>query len=650
MDYASWKHFVEGKRESVNGMDQALLDSWHRCMDMEVDPAPRSCWDFLPVSELEPFTNTLEKICGDIEATAYSAIKGKNLLITIANVEGRVARTCGDLKVLKQADKLNFGPGANWAETSVGTNAIGVALSTGLPMQVVGEEHFCRSHHSWTCTAAPILDPRGDIWGCFDISGPVHSDHSGNMEVVLQAARALEQNLSRLYCSELEGQMASLFSSMFNSVTTGVIFLSRQGRVTSANSIAELLLAPKGRALRGCKAEELFDLAPYLAQAKQASLCDPVVVPCRINPNLHVRAIPTFSASGDWLDTIITVSETQHTKQFPIAGHNHGRASLHTTSHAGFEHVLHASEPMRKAVRQAANAARTPSTVLLLGESGTGKELFAKGIHKAGPRADRPFIAVNCGAFSEELVQSELFGYREGAFTGAVKRGREGKFQKADKGVLFLDEISEMPISQQVNLLRALEERAIVPVGGTTPLPVDVKIVAATNKNLAELVRQGRFREDLYYRLNVVGITIPPLRERGHDITLLAEHHLKRLCSDFGIPCPEIAQETADILMAHSWPGNVRELVNCLESAANNLSGPWLRPEHLPAYLLEKTEGLPAASRRPHSRGFQLKDREADAIREALEYHQGNISKTAKALGIGRNTLYAKMERYGIEM
>lgn len=256
---------------------------------------------------------------------------------------------------------------------------------------------------------------------------------------------------------------------------------------------------------------------------------------------------------------------------------------------------------------------------------------------------------MNCGAFSEELVQSELFGYRGGSFTGAAKKGRVGKFQMADKGVLFLDEVSEMPLSQQVNLLRALEERAIVPVGGTTPQPVDVKIIAATNKDLHELVRQNRFREDLFYRLNVVGIGLPPLRERGNDIVLLADYHLDRLCTEFGIPCEGMTNEVKDVLLSYKWPGNVRELVNCIEYAVNNLSGVWLKEEHLPSHLLEKTVDLSTGERPSLSRGFQLKKREADAIREALDFHEGNISKTAKALGIGRNTLYAKMERHNIE-
>eukprot|EP00831_Metopus_contortus_P007822 TRINITY_DN13000_c0_g1_i1.p1 TRINITY_DN13000_c0_g1~~TRINITY_DN13000_c0_g1_i1.p1 ORF type:complete len:749 (+),score=99.05 TRINITY_DN13000_c0_g1_i1:814-3060(+) len=650
VDYSRWKRFVEGQPLNVDDLDETLVDSWNRCRDMAVDPAPRSCWDFTPMAQLKAFTSTLEKICGEVEATAYKAIRGKRLLITMTNADGRVARTCGDLEVLRQADKLNFGPGANWAEKSVGTNAIGTSLVTGRPMQVFGEEHFCRSHHSWSCTAAPILDPRGNIWGCFDISGPTSSDHSQNMELVLQAAKALEHRLCRLYCSELEGQMGSLFSSMFNSVMTGILSLDNTGRITNANAIAETLLNHSGSSLRGQRAENFFDYEVFLAQAKHAPMSDPIVMKCLVNSTLLVRAMPVFSSDGTWFDTIVTVCEMQRFRQsaVPVKGLE-AKKSNQAGNPKGFDHIIQSSTVMREAIQQAANAARTPSTVLLFGESGTGKELFARGIHQAGPRADKPFVAVNCGAFSEELVQSELFGYCEGAFTGAIKRGRIGQFQKADKGILFLDEISEMPMSQQVNLLRALEERAIVPVGGGDPRPVDVKIIAATNKDLNELILQGRFREDLFYRLNVVGIAIPPLRIRGEDVLLLAEYHLSRLCSEFGIQCTGIAPEAEDVLMAYGWPGNVRELVNCLESAVNNLSGELLLMKNLPPYLLEKTSGGAFVDRKEQASGFHLKKREEEAIREALDFHQGNISKTAKALGIGRNTLYSKMERFCIQ-
>ncbi|BCS87170.1 sigma-54-dependent Fis family transcriptional regulator [Pseudodesulfovibrio sediminis] len=602
------------------------------------------------MDQLKSFSSTLEKICGDVETTAYRAIKGKKLLITMTNADARVVRTCGDLEVLRQADKLNFGPGANWAEESVGTNAIGTSLVTGRPIQVMGEEHFCRSHHRWSCTAAPILDPRGDIWGCFDISGPTESDHSKNMELVLQAAKALEHRLSRLYCSELEGQMGSLFSSMFNSVMTGIISMDSSGRITNANTIAETLLNHTGKSLRGYQADLFFDFEVFLAKAKHATIHEPVVIKCLVNKDLFVRAMPIFATDGTWTDTIITVSEMQRFHQSVVPERVlEEKKNVSVETPKGFEHVLHSSAVMRRAIKQAANVARTPSTVLLSGESGTGKELFARGIHQAGPRAKNPFVAVNCGAFSEELVQSELFGYCEGAFTGAVKRGRIGQFQRADKGVLFLDEISEMPLSQQVNLLRALEERAIVPVGGTDPRPVDVKIIAATNKDLSELVQQGLFREDLFYRLNVVGIAIPPLRDRGGDVVQLAAYHLNRLCSDFGLESVHISPEAESVLMVHDWPGNVRELVNCLEYAVNNLSGDVLHMENLPPSLLAQARGGTDTDRIKRTSEFHLKKREEVAIREALDFHNGNISKTAKALGIGRNTLYSKMERFSIQ-
>lgn len=649
VDYVQWKRFMEtGELRDVQ-VENTVSDSWQRCREMEVDHSPRSCWDFTPLKQMESFTSTLEKICGDIETTVYKAIKGKKLLLTIANADARLARTSGDLDVLRQADKLNFGPGANWSEKSVGTNAIGTALVTGHPLQVFAEEHYCRSHHKWSCTAAPIYDPHGHIWGCFDISGEQDADHSLSLGLVIQAARALEQRLCQLYCAELEGQMASLFSTMFNSVMTGIVSIDKTGRIRSANSAAEALLGSNGHPLRGRNAQKFFDFDAFLAKSKHASIQDPIVLVCFTNPNLFVRAMPIFDHNGVWKDTVVTICEAQRTRSVAaIAARNKG-ISCYNAPVAGFEKIKHASPVMRNTIQQAANAARTPSTVLLYGESGTGKELFAKGIHQAGPRAKGPFIAVNCGAFSEELIQSELFGYCEGAFTGAMKRGRIGKFEKANKGVLFLDEISEMPLAQQVNLNRVLEERAIVPVGGHEPRPVDVKVIAATNRDLRSLVEQGVFREDLFYRLNVVGISIPPLRERGDDALLLARHHLKRFCSDFAIECNGIAPDAEAILAAHNWPGNVRELVNCLEYAVNNLDSDVLQVEHLPPYLADKYREKPIVNEIPHNGEFQLKKREADTIRAALEFYDGNISKTAKALGIGRNTLYAKMQKFNID-
>jgi sigma-54 dependent transcriptional regulator, acetoin dehydrogenase operon transcriptional activator AcoR len=657
VDYAQWKAFMEGGKLLGQKPDELLLESWRRCREWSVDHTPRSCWDFTPMNQIEPFASSFRELCSDIETKIYTAIKGQGLLITVTDAKGRVARTCGDLDPLRHADKLNFGPGANWAEASVGTNAIGTALATGKPMQVFGEEHYCRSHHAWSCTAAPIFDPKGELWGCFDISGPTKADHSKSFALVQSATREVEKRLSAVYLSEIEGKFCSLISAMFNSVLTGVLCVNTHGWVTTANSGAESLLGKPGQELRGSRVDAFFDYDVFLARQKHDSpRAEPVVIRCHANPGLIARATPIFSRAGVWSDTVITVSEPQRVRPVcagaqPLHGEGldqEGRCGVQR----GFEHVLYQSQSMHQVVQKAACAAKTPSTVLLTGESGTGKDLLAQGIHQAGPRAKGPFIAVNCGALAKELVQSELFGYCAGAFTGADKKGRLGKFEQAEKGVLFLDEISEMPLPMQVNLLRVLEERAVVRVGGSRPVPVDVKVIAATNRDMAALVAEGRFRQDLFYRLNVIGIHVPPLRERPADVPLLATHQARRLCAAFGLTFAGIAPEVLEALSLHDWPGNVRELVNCMEYAVNTMKDGVIRLEHLPPNVAGRAPASgfrePRTACLGNSDDFRLQNVEAQTIREALHFHAGNVRRTARALGIGRNTLYAKMRKFNI--
>jgi transcriptional regulator with PAS, ATPase and Fis domain len=416
-----------------------------------------------------------------------------------------------------------------------------------------------------------------------------------------------------------------------------------------------MLLGRPGMSLRGKKAGLLFDYETLLARNKEVGMAtDPVTLSCHVNPDLMVRAAPLFSSGGEWTETVVMVSEPQRIRSRYDAKALGGKRTQ-SGAVPGFEHVQYASPVMEQTVRKAASVGRTPSTVLITGESGTGKELFARGIHKSGPRADGPFVAVNCGAISPELVQSELFGYAPGAFTGADRKGRMGKFEEAGGGVLFLDEISEMPLAMQVNLLRALEEREVVRVGESRPRPVDVKVVAATNKDLASLVQEGRFREDLFYRINVVGLHIPPLRERAGDVELLALHHAKRLAREFGQRLEGIDPQALAAMRGHGWPGNVRELVNCVEYAVNTMRGGVIRVEDLPGSIapqkprpVEQPQDTVIIPSRSGECGFKLQAVEAETIREALRFHGGNISKTAKALGIGRNTLYTKLEKFNI--
>jgi two-component system response regulator HydG len=299
---------------------------------------------------------------------------------------------------------------------------------------------------------------------------------------------------------------------------------------------------------------------------------------------------------------------------------------------------------MQRVLEMVARVAPSDATVLVQGESGTGKELIAKAIHHASPRADGPFVAVNCGALPEALLESELFGHVKGAFTGAIAAKR-GLFEEAQGGTLFLDEIGEMPPSLQVKLLRALQEREIRRVGGTQAIGVDVRIVAATNRDLAQLVRDGRFRDDLYYRLNVVLVALPPLRERREDVPLLAAHFLARAAERRGRPL-RLSAATEERLAAYPWPGNVRELENALERASILAAGDTIAPGDLPPHIASGAGPGPVPAL-PAQRN--LAEVERAHILQTLERCGWNHSRAADALGIGRTTLWRKLKEYGLD-
>lgn len=289
--------------------------------------------------------------------------------------------------------------------------------------------------------------------------------------------------------------------------------------------------------------------------------------------------------------------------------------------------------------------AGTKSSVLIVGESGTGKELIARTIHESSPRRDRSFVAVNCTSFSETLLESELFGHVKGAFTGAIER-RPGLFLEANRGTVFLDEVGDMSLSMQAKLLRVLQEEEVKPVGGTDTIPVDVRVVAATHQELEALVRAGRFREDLYYRLHVVALDVPPLRERREDIPLLAGHFLRQYAARSGRPLQGFSPKAMDALLAHTWPGNVRELENVVERAVALAPGSMVEEGDLP----DKLTGSPRPGPAPASRGKPTLD---EMIREhvfrVLEEAGGNKSEAARVLGVPRRTLYRMLERYAEE-
>lgn len=315
-----------------------------------------------------------------------------------------------------------------------------------------------------------------------------------------------------------------------------------------------------------------------------------------------------------------------------------------------FDNILTKNSKMNYLKNIGKKAAETNSTVLITGESGTGKELFAEAIHQASYRKDGPFIAINCGAIPKGLIEAELFGYVEGAFTGASQRGKDGKFKIASGGTLFLDEIGNMPLDMQVKLLRVLEAKVFEPIGSNEKIELDARIIAATNDNLEEEMEKGNFREDLYYRLNVISIDIPPLRERPEDIEPIAEAMLDRLSKEMDLDKKILTGESKEILRGYDWPGNVRELRNILERAINLSSQEYITPKDISERILYKTNNEKFLSLGVGTKSLEeiVEETERQAIIAALELCRGNRTEAAKVLGIHRTSLYRRIEKYGI--
>lgn len=312
-----------------------------------------------------------------------------------------------------------------------------------------------------------------------------------------------------------------------------------------------------------------------------------------------------------------------------------------------WDNIIGESDKMVQAKYMARRAAQTSSNVLLLGKSGTGKELFAHSIHNGSNRSHYPFVKVNCAAIPSELLESELFGYEEGAFTGAKKGGKIGKFELSNGGSIFLDEIGDMPLKMQAKLLRILQEKEVERVGSNKPKKIDVRVIAATNQDLKDLVSKGEFREDLYYRLNVMSIEIPALYERGNDVEQLAIKLLEKLSNQMGKYVVGFSSNAMDCLRGHNWPGNVRELENVLERAINLTDSDTILPVHLPVYITQTTKKVSQGPIRPLKE--VVEDTEKETILRCLEYTHGNKLKTARLLNVSRSSLYDKIEKYGLE-
>jgi PAS domain S-box-containing protein len=566
----------------------------------------------------------------------YDFVKSSNFIVILNDEEGCILNIIGNDNMLQKAFESALVPGAFMGEEYIGTNGMGTALHEGRPLQVSGKEHYVEIFHKWTCSGAPIRDHAGKLTGCLDLTGDKELVNSHTLGMVAAAAKAIENMLISNYYGEELASSKIYIETIMNSLPSAIFTADFEGNIKLANKHTHSILGYTSKELYKMNASEIILNWPKVLETvknNESIMQEDVYVRLKMNKiEVNLSVHPILDYREEIHEMVFVIRDVK--KMRKLANKVTGSKAVYT-----FDKVIGADPGFLKTVEFAKKIADSKSTVLLMGESGTGKEIFAQSIQNHSNRKDESFVALNCGAIPKNLIEAELFGYVEGAFTGAKQGGQTGKFEIADGGTLFLDEIGEMPYDLQTRLLRVIEEGVIRRVGGTDEIPIDVRIIAATNKNLREEVEKGNFRKDLYYRLNVLPIRLPPLRERKIDIPLFIDYFMDRKSRRLNKKEVLIKEDHMRLLMEYDWPGNIRELENFVELVINT--------EGVPLTSGSKFE-VTSGKKDYSSKDITLDELEKAHILKVLKNNNDNISKTAKTLGIGRNTLYRKLEKHEI--
>lgn len=650
-----WQTFIDSGEDNLSDVRPEIISSWQRCVDTGVDPENNRLHDHVSGEELLDLLQSRHKLISAAHpfmAELYNFVKGTGFVVVLTNENGFILEMFGDEGAETLPMTSNFFIGASWHEKDAGTNAIGTALEIKKPVQVSGPEHFCRKHHCLTCSAAPIFDSSDTLIGILDISGAYESAHAHTLGMVVAAAQSI---IAHLRIKKQNHQLAvanKKLVNFFNMVSDGVLILDHGGVIVELNPAAEKIFGKSKEELQGSKLYRQLtgpsnsnEVKTIFDWQRSSSEIELTLETAGGQCQCLASAEPIINEQEQVTGSFVTLRPVKVVQNL-VHRYSGYFASLQ------FKDIIGESQGVQEAIELARLSAQSASNVLLQGESGTGKEIFAQAIHNRSNRSGAPFIPLNCGAIPRELIGSELFGYEEGAFTGARKGGKPGKFELAAGGTLFLDEIGDMPLEQQAVLLRVIQEKRMTRIGGLKMIPVDVRLICATHKNLLEKVHRGTFRQDLYYRLNVMSITIPPLRERHKDIPLLFNHFLDKLCRDRGANL-DVDRDLMHFLITYGWPGNVRELQNVVERAANlsinGVVGIHQLPReitHRDSHADETTVQVP-----PHNREQrrERKDkRERQQIIHLLDLFEGNVTKVAKELQVSRKTVYNRMQRFNI--
>ena len=637
----AWNRYVVNDELDIQKLRPEVASSWQRCRNLRVDPFGNENLDIggQELKERLRLANHLVTIARPYMHNLYNYVKGSGFQVVLSDKDGFLLETIGDPEIIKKTRQIQLCPGGNWSEAIKGTNAIGTCLLEGKPIHIFAREHYCQPNHFLTSYASPIFNPDGMLLGSIDITGDYKSHNPHTLALVVAAVNAIENQL-RLHKATNKLYMAYKFSNtLLESTADGILSIDNNGVISHINSSGAKILGVNPKDSIGKHVETVFKKSSMILQTliSGGEYKEQEIVVDELGKKLSYSVTPLRDDLGNSIGALAVLKEVKEKHS--------SKKNLAPMAKYVFEDIFGESDSVSKAVQWAKIASRSPSTVLLNGESGTGKELFAQAIHNGSSRKDRPFIAINCAALPETLIESELFGYEEGSFTGSKKGGQIGKFELANGGTIFLDEVGDIPLFTQVKLLRVIQEKKISRIGSANEIMVDIRIIAATHKDLKEEVLKGNFRKDLYYRLNVITINIPPLQERMDDLPLLARHFVNKLSSKLGKKNISIADSFIEKIRAYNWPGNIRELENAIERAINLVED----KEVLTADFLYFDNSPPARIEEKVTEIKSLKEIEKDTIVSALNLYKGNILKVSAKLGIGRNTLYRKIKEYDIK-
>lgn len=634
-----WNNFVVLGKNKTQEINEEVKESWKRSKinkinyeQIDIEKGDYECQKrsreknsiFIDVSR--PYMQDL-----------YKVINNSDFMITLLDKEGFLLDVVLNTTLAEDTEFKHI----NLSEKRIGTNAMGTCLYLDKPIQTYAEEHFYKLLHKFTTAAAPIHNNSGALIGCIGITGFAKDVSVHTLGMAIAASYAIENKL-KLYEDKNSLLLKNYTNIIHNSISDGIIVIDSNGKITSVNVVAKNMLEANQADLLNMDIQDVLigsiDFKRFINQSLDFFNKQGVF---KIgNKPIHCNiSLTKLENELEVMGFIIMLSKSNGI----IVQENKGNKNKLYS----FEDIIGESDSIKETINIAKIASQGNSNILIMGESGTGKELFAQSIHNNSLRRNKAFIDINCGALPLSLAESELFGYEGGSYTGARKEGQPGKFELADGGTIFLDEIGELPLSIQAALLRVIQERKVTRIGATTSRNIDVMIIAATNRDLFKAVEEKTFRGDLFYRLNVFNINIPSLRENKEDISRLINHFIKKYNKLFNLNVEEIEEDALYILKKYDWPGNIRQLENIIERAVQLATNDKIGLRDLPSYLIMNID----YNKMDLNKSINiLESKECKEIINILKKTRGNVKQASELLGIGRATVYRKIEKYNVNI